>query len=591
MIVDWNAEESMTSSRRDFLKLGAPALAMSAAGQTRQRPNVLIVLTDDQGYGDFSCHGNPILKTPNMDRLHAESMRFTNFHVAPMCTPTRGQLMTGQDALRNGATSVTAGRAMVRRGIPTMADVFAAAGYSTGLFGKWHLGDNYPYRPMERGFQQAVYFRGFGLSSAPEFDNDYFNGRYQHNGETKRFDGYCTDFWFSEAMNWMDKQHREDKPFFCYLPTNAPHGPTWVDEKYAAPYRKPGVPAQFFGMIANIDENLGKLEQFLTEKGMKENTILVFMSDNGATGGFRYYNAGMRGKKTEIYDGGHRVPCFIRWPGGKLKTGVDNDTAAEVQDILPTVTELAGARLPDNAHVDGRSLAGLLRDRGPLADRMFVVQYGQIPVKWDGCTIWNNWRVIRGEELYDIKADPGQEKDLAKDHPDVLKRMKAHYEQWWSSVEPGLRDFALISLGSEKANPVALCCSDWQDIYCDNPTNVSDAIGGPQGGHWNVQIDREGTYEISLSRWPLELNAPLTSGRKPQKMTVGTLPPGKAIPIARAKLNVAGHQAEVETKPEDTKAVFRVKLAAAARTELHGWFQDASGKDVCGAFYASVRRV
>ena len=581
----------MTSSRREFLKLGAPALALTAQGQTRQRPNVLIVLTDDQGYGDFSCHGNPILKTPNMDKIHGESMRFKNFHVAPMCTPTRGQLMTGQDALRNGATSVTAGRAMVRRGIPTMADVFAASGYATGLFGKWHLGDNYPYRPMERGFQEAVYFRGFGLSSAPEFDNDYFNGQYQHNGETKRFDGYCTDFWFSQAMGWMEKQHRENKPFLCYLPTNAPHGPLWVDEKYAAPYRKPGVPAQFFGMIANIDENLGKLEQFLTEKGMKENTIVVFMTDNGATGGFRYYNAGMRGKKTEIYDGGHRVPCFIRWPGGKLRTAVDNDTAAQVQDILPTVAELAGVKMPDGAKIDGRSLAGLLREKGPLADRMLVVQYGQIPVKWDGCTIWGNWRLVRGEELYDVKTDPAQEKDLAKDHRDVVKRMKDHYEQWWSGVEPRLRDFALISLGSEKANPVMLCCSDWQDIYCDNPGHVSEAAGGPQGGHWNVQVERAGTYEITLARWPLQLNAPLNSGRAPQKMTVGSLPAGKAMPIAGAKLSVGGQTVSATTKPEDTKAVFRIKLEKMDRAELHGWFQESSGKDICGAFYASVRRV
>ena len=183
------------TKRREFLKsLAAGAALPSLQAATNSRPNVLIILTDDQGYGDLSCHGNPVLKTPNMDKLHEESLRFTDFHSAPMCTPTRGQLMTGLDALYNGATSVTAGRAVLRKGIPTMADIFKANDYRTGIFGKWHLGDNYPYRPMDRGFQEAKYFYGFGLSSAPEFNNDYFNGKYRHNGKAKQFEGYCTDF-------------------------------------------------------------------------------------------------------------------------------------------------------------------------------------------------------------------------------------------------------------------------------------------------------------------------------------------------------------------------------------------------------------
>ena len=212
----------------------ACALAACAAPAARpgpSGPNVIIVLSDDQGYGDLSCHGNPVLKTPNLDRLHAESVRFTDFHAAPMCTPTRGQLMSGQDALRNGATSVTAGRAVLRRGVATMADVFAANGYATGIFGKWHLGDSYPYRPMDRGFQEAKYFLGWGFSSTPEFDNDYFDGRYLHNGTPKTFRGYCTDYWFAEAIGWMEGCRARRRPFLCYLPTNTPHVPAWVAQK------------------------------------------------------------------------------------------------------------------------------------------------------------------------------------------------------------------------------------------------------------------------------------------------------------------------------------------------------------------------
>ena len=579
------------TKRREFLKsLAAGAALPSLQAATNSRPNVLIILTDDQGYGDLSCHGNPVLKTPNMDKLHEESLRFTDFHSAPMCTPTRGQLMTGLDALYNGATSVTAGRAVLRKGIPTMADIFKANDYRTGIFGKWHLGDNYPYRPMDRGFQEAKYFYGFGLSSAPEFNNDYFNGKYRHNGKAKRFEGYCTDFWFNEAMSWMKQQQADSKPFLCYLPTNAPHGPAWVDEKYAAPYRKPKLPAAFFGMIANLDENLGKLDTFLKETGLRENTIVIFMTDNGATAGFTVFNAGMRGRKTMIYEGGHRVPCFVRWPAGKVPAGKDVTTPAQMQDILPTLIDLLQLKYPTQAKFDGQSLAGLfLGNAQDLNSRMMVVQYGQIPVKWDGCVIWEKWRLVRGEELYDLKTDPAQESNTAKANPEVFEKMRAHYETWWKRVEPGLKNFSPISLGSEQENPVQLCCSDWQDIYCDNPTHVSEAVGGPTGGPWNVFVERSGAYEISVYRWLPDLNLPLTAGRQAQKMTAGQLPAGKALPIAAAKLTIGGQQASAKANAGDRFISFRVKLAAGTKTQLHAWFQDAQGNNLAGAFYATVR--
>lgn len=583
------------SRRRDFLKVVAAGGAAAAAhgADSPQKPNVLVILTDDQGYGDMSCHGNPVLKTPNMDRLHSESVRFTDFHSAPMCTPSRGQLMTGQDALRNGATSVTAGRAIIRRSLPTMADIFASNGYRTGIFGKWHLGDNYPYRPMERGFQDATYFRGFGMSSAPEFDNDYFNGLYHRNGVPHRFEGYCTDFWYGEAMKWMDERRRKNERFFCYLPSNAVHAPTWVAEKYASLYRKPGLPAEFFGMCVNLDENLGKMHDFLEKTGLRDNTVVVFMSDNGATGGYKVWNAGMRGRKTMLYDGGHRVPCFMSWPKGGFGTPRDIGGPAEMQDVLPTVIDLCGLRKPDNATFDGHSLAGFLRDgkTKTLPDRMLVVQYGQIPVKWDSCTIWGKYRLVRGEELYDIRSDPGQEKDLAKAQGDVVKKMRDHYEGWWGGIEPKLHDFCHISIGSKYENPTRLTCSDWLDVYCDNPGHVSNAVGGPTGGPWNVLVEQDGDYEITISRWPVHMNLPLTAARERQKMTAGYLPEGKAMPIGGAKLSVAGQNFSVKTNPADRTAVFHAKLRRGDKTQLHAWFLDAEGKDLCGAFYGYVKRV
>ena len=333
-------------SRRTVLhSAGAAALLHGAGFRARaaaRPPNVIILMTDDQGYGDFSCHGNPVLKTPALDRLHAQSVRFTDFHVAPMCTPTRGQLLSGQDALRNGATSVTAGRALLRSSLPAMGDIFSANGYATGIFGKWHVGDAWPYRPTDRGFQEAWCHHGFGMSSAVEFDNDYFDGGCFHNGVRKRFSGYCTDFWFSGAMQWMAEQQRSNQPFLCYIPTNVPHGPAWVDDAYSSPYAGAGrkLPAPFFGMIANLDENVAKLEAFLGKTGLRDNTLFIFMTDNGGTGGVDLFNAGMRGRKTQYYEGGHRVPCFVRWPNGGLGSPRDVGVNAQTPHIRPTLIEL-----------------------------------------------------------------------------------------------------------------------------------------------------------------------------------------------------------------------------------------------------------
>lgn len=566
-----------------LIPLFALLVAATLSAAEPARPNVVILLIDDAGYGDFGCHGHPFLKTPNIDRLHGESVRLTDFHVAPMCTPTRGQLLTGVDALRNAAASVTAGRAVLRPGIPTLPEKLGAAGYRTGLFGKWHLGDSYPHRPMDKGFQTAVWTKGWGFTSAPEFSNTLLDGRCQRGTEASSFRGYVTDFCFDEAMRWMQQASEARAPFFCYLPLHAAHSPHTVPEKYLAMF--PGKKAAgFFGMLANIDENVGRLDAFLRAKGLHENTIVLFLTDNGGTAGVPTFNAGLRGRKTEYYDGGHRVPCFLRWPAGALRAR-DVATATQVQDLMPTLLDLCGVAR-DGLAFDGTSLAALLRNDTPLGDRMFVVQYGASPAvpddprKGHACVVWNRWRLVHDTELYDVAADRAQTLDLAAEQPEVLRKMRAHYEQWWTGIAPRLHEFVAFDLGAPQENPVQLTSSDWQDVYADTSRHIRDAAGGPRGGPWNVNVAQSGEYEIRLRRWPFDLDAPLDGNIDP---------PGKALPIAAATLQVAGKEAHSQTAPGTREARFTVQLPA-GRTQLRAWFQDADGRDLCGAYYARILR-
>ena len=273
------------------LVLGSTLLLRAA-----EKPNVVFILTDDQGYGDLAAHGNPILKTPKLDALHAESLRFTDFHVAPMCTPTRGELMTGISAFRNGATAVCEGRSLPRAELPMMAQFFKDSGYRTGHFGKWHLGDNHPFRPHDRGFDESVHNGAWGIKSLAEYwDNDAYDDIYWRNNHMEQFEGYNTDAFFREAMEWIDEVEGEPstgsgqgKPFFAFIPTTAAHVPFIVPEKWSKPYEHLGSPGkEFYGMVANIDHNIAKLDAYLEKKGLKENTILIFMTDNGTVMGGR----------------------------------------------------------------------------------------------------------------------------------------------------------------------------------------------------------------------------------------------------------------------------------------------------------------
>lgn len=572
-------------------------LSAVCAADTPKKPNVLIVMTDDQGLGDFSYTGNPVLKTPNFDTFAKEAVRLTDFHVCPMCSPTRGQLLTGLAALRNGATSVTAGRTFLRPGLPTLANVFAEAGYNTGLFGKWHLGDSYPHRPIDKGFHESIYHLGWGqLHSTPEFDWPLIDGRYFHNGVEKRYKGHCTDFWFDSATAWMKEQKQKGKPFLCYLATNAPHAPCIDLDEYLKPYRGKG-PAGFFGMIAHLDKRFGDLERFLSDEKLRDGTIVVFMTDNGGTGGVNLFNAGLRGRKTMYYEGGHRVPCWIRWPDGELGKPRDINTPTQNTDLVPTLCDLCGVAPPKWTASDelyhGVSLAGLLRGmQRDLPDRKLVVQYGQIPKKFESCIIWGKWRLVQGEELYNVETDRGQKTNVAHAQPGVVKEMCDHYERWWKGLEPALNEFVPISIGAKQQAVVELTSGDWEGIYADNTGHVREAVGGPTGGHWNIRVEEAGEYEFTLRRWPRQTGASLGDKYQPSAKSPSNRPKvvTKGFPtIAAARIDVSGIKASTAADPKATGAMLTVKLPA-GRTKLKAWLADAAGKDLCGAFFVTVRK-
>ncbi len=347
------------------------------------RPNIVLIITDDQGYGELACHGNPTIRTPNLDQLHAESIRFTAFHVSPTCAPTRASLMTGRHEFRSGVTHTIMQRERLALDATTIAQVLSQAGYQTGIFGKWHLGDEKPYRPAQRGFGESFIHGAGGIGqsypgSCGDFpNNSYFDPYVLHNERVEKTTGYCTDVFFNQAMRWIEASR--DRPFFAQIATNAPHSPLICPPEYQEPYERAGMnkhSAAYYGMITNIDKNVGRLLTTLRQLGLEQRTLVIFMTDNGHTHA-DLYNAGMRGRKGTPYEGGTRVPAFFRWPG-TLQSGVDIHALTGAVDVFPTLAELSGATIHIEEPLDGRSLVPLLQDRDAAwPDRYLFTHLGR----------------------------------------------------------------------------------------------------------------------------------------------------------------------------------------------------------------------
>ncbi|MAU17017.1 MAG: N-acetylgalactosamine-4-sulfatase [Muricauda sp.] len=520
-------------------------------------PNVLIVVTDDQGYGDFGFTGNPAIKTPTIDKLSKEGTLLNNFHVDPTCAPTRAALMTGRYSDRVGVWHTVQGRNMLRRRETTMADVFGANGYATGLFGKWHLGDCYPYRPEDRGFQYSVYHKAGGVGQAPDYwGNDYFDDTYIVNGKHQRFEGYCTDIWFNEGMKFIKKN--KDNPFFAYISLNAPHKPLYCPEEYVKPYvNDPRVSfPEFYGMITNIDDNMARLLKMLDDEGIADNTILIFMTDNGTASGIvdgRGYDGGMRGMKNSEYEGGHRVPFIIRWPNGKIAEGKSIEELTAHIDILPTLIDLCGLDAPEIEY-DGTSIRELLYSENPdWPKRSLVVESQRVvdPIKWrKSAVMYDRWRLVNGKELYQLDQDPKQTTDVAEVNPEVFKQLQGEYNTFWDDVSQEHDLTSYMVIGSDRSPIVSLSSHDWL-IDRLPPWNQGHIINGEvaEESFWAIEVEHDGEYEISLRRWPVEADKGINDGTY-----------GKAFNYQQARMRIGDFDETVDI-PEGAKEVtFRVNL-------------------------------
>ena len=586
------------------------SLALIQSSYGAQPKGVILVLIDDIGYGDIAALTPSNLKTPQLDRLHGESVRFTDFHVGTTCSPTRGSLMTGRHVNAGGVIHTIAGRSLLFEDEQTIADVFKANGWATGIFGKWHLGDSYPYFPRYRGFEKTVIHGGGGITQMPDYwGNNYYaktnyDGTpatadvYFENGKPVTADEFCTDYWFKRAKEFIKDSVKNKKRFFCYIPTNAAHGPC------NAPHGgKPG----FDGLVENIDLNMGRLDEFLDKEGLKDDVLLIFTTDNGTAG---KRNGGLKGKKGSHYEGGHNVPCFWRWKGGGVggskEKARDVNSLTAVADFFPTFMDMFDLKKPEG----GKPLHGIsIKEMALNPDyspkpRTWVVdtQRGAHLAKWKKASVLQDvvkdgkiehkWRLVRGKdggkfEVYDIAGDRAQEKNLMKTSAElsagVVKELSAVYDLWWKEISPGQEPFPPSVLGVQEED--LLFSHDWIGQGM-TPWNQGQIMRAAKGSRVScVRFEKSGRYRFELRRWPREEGSAITASDKTGK--------GKALKtITTAQLNIKGAgEWSAKLKPDDVCAVFEADIKAGAQTELSSAFIDADGKIICGAYYIYIKRL
>jgi arylsulfatase A-like enzyme len=512
-------------------------------------PNVIMIVVDDVGFSDVAFNGNPVIQTPNLDRMASEGLNLTNFHTSTVCAPGRAVLLTGRDHNRTGVWSTTMNYYRIRANETIIAQPFKEAGYDTGMFGKWHNGDNYPYRAEDRGFTEVVRHGGGGVSQSPDYwGNDYFDDTYFHNGKPKKYKGYSADVFFNETIRFASESKKKNKPFFAYLATNTAHWPAIVSQKYLKAYQKHprlqvggkggAIESQiFYAMIANIDENIGRLDNKLKELGLFENTIVIFTSDNGSRDPNAVTDFTPRfkgGKGAMVAEGSTRVPLLFRWPEGRLQiAGTIDNTLIKAQDLMPTLINAANIPPPEGVEFDGVDIMPVLKgDKTFISPMQFEEQTAGIrPLgKFHKFTVrTQKWRLF-SDKLIDIENDPHQKKNLADKYPEVVANLQKSYEKWHDELEPSFDDLTYIVVGNSAENPSVITSHDWAPpakVYQGELNKAKKGIktkigvpwlqssisaGKPQNGRWFVEVETAGEYNIELRRWPREEDKPMTYG-------------------------------------------------------------------------------
>jgi arylsulfatase A len=472
-----------------------------------QRPNVVLIMTDDQGWGDIRSHGNDKIDTPVMDKLAADGVRFERFFVSPVCAPTRASLLTGRYHLRTGTHGVTRGDENMRSEEVTVAEALKQAGYATGCFGKWHNGAHFPYHPNGQGFDE---FLGFCAGHW----NNYFDTTLERNGRPTKTKGYISDVLTDAAIRFIEKNR--NRPFFCYVPYNAPHSPFQVPDRYFDKYKARGLDdrtACVYGMCENLDDNIGRILTRLGQLKLSGNTIVLFLTDNGPN--TDRFNGDMKGRKGSTHEGGIRVPLFIRWPG-HIEPGTYITQIAAHIDMFATITELCGVPMPKTLPQDGVSLVPLLKGRtSNWPDRMIFTfrtprgRTGEMP----GSVRTQRWRAAKWRnrwELYDMSSDPGQKKDVSKKHPEVVQKLSAGYEAAGKEVTKAGFDPLPIHVGYAHWPVVTL---PGHEAFLEPPSKQGISYRGRSGWAndyvtnwtgteaypwWPVDVVKAGRFEVTL---------------------------------------------------------------------------------------------
>jgi len=501
------------------------SLFLIGCNKDKTPPNVILIITDDQGYGDLNFNGNPNIKTPALDKFATESVRFNNFYVSPVCAPTRSSLMTGRYSLRTGVRDTYNGGAIMASSEVTLAEMLKQANFTTGIFGKWHLGDNYPSRPLDQGFDESLIHLAGGMGQVGDFtnyfkkDTSYFDPILWHNNEQKPYKGYCSDIFTENAIEFIEKN--KNNPFFCYLSFNAPHNPLQVPDEYYQAYKTldptDGIDPELipnekisektkdntrkvYAMVTNIDDNLKKLFNKVDELGIKDNTIVIFMTDNGPQ--HARYIAGMKGRKSSVYNGGIRVPFFLRFPAMFRGNQEVNQITAHI-DLLPSLSKLCNVEMPRDRKIDGRSFIPSINSE-KLPERSFfsywtrkypelfnniALQRGQF--KLIGKTDYNS--PIENFELYDTYNDPFEKNNLVTQKKSIALSLKKEMHQTFLELvnSENLKNPPRIMLGSDFENPVYLNRND---------AGGQRAVWNQEQAYsfWKVDINKEGLYDLKF---------------------------------------------------------------------------------------------